>query len=71
MPAYQFYRLGPGQEEVPPVQIVLFADEAALRVALSARFPGGCDVWQGSRFVGQFHPAHSRHSPVDSPDTAL
>jgi hypothetical protein len=70
MPAYQFYRLGPGQEEAPPVQMVLFADEAACRVALSARFPGGCDVWQGSRFVGQFHPAHSSRPSVDIPDAA-
>lgn len=55
MPVYRFHPLSTTDE--PPVKIVLFSDEAAGRIALSVQFPGGCDVWQGTRFVGQFHRA--------------
>jgi hypothetical protein len=56
MPAYQFYRLSPDGDEAAPIQMRLYSDEAAMRRALSAQFPTGCDVWQDGRFVGQFHP---------------
>jgi hypothetical protein len=67
MPAYLFYRLSPGAEDAPPVQMMLFRDNAAMRRALSAEFPTGCDVWQGRRFVGQFHPPSPPGAQAVSP----
>lgn len=63
MPVYHFYPLP--NPDTPPVKVVLFSDAAAGRFALSARFPGGCDAWQATRYVGRFHrgivvPAASR-----------
>ncbi len=58
MPVYHFHPLPdrptPDSHE-PPVEAVLFNDAVAGRIALGARFPSGCDVWQGSRYVGRFH----------------
>ena len=53
MPVYRFHAL-PGPDAAP-LNVVLFNDAAAGRIALGAIFPGGCDVWQGARFVGRFH----------------
>ena len=57
MPRYQFHRLVDGRAETPPTEAVLFDDAVAMRVAIGTAFPEGCDVWQGSRFVGRFHRA--------------
>ena len=53
MPVYHFHTL-PERGDAP-VKVVLFSDAAAGRVALGARFPEGCDVFQGPRYVGRFH----------------
>jgi len=53
MPVYHFYPLS--DPDAPPVTAVLFSDAAAGRFALGARFPGGCDAWQSTRYVGRFH----------------
>lgn len=53
MPVYQFYPLP--ADTAAPEKLVLFSDAAAGRLALGPRFPAGCDVWQGTRFVGRFH----------------
>lgn len=50
MPVYHFHPLP--DPDAPPVKVVLFSDAAAGRFALGARFPGGCDAWQGTRYVG-------------------
>ena len=53
MPAYHFHPSA--DHETVPTRIVLFSDAAAGRIALSAQFPAGCDVWQGTRYVGHFN----------------
>jgi hypothetical protein len=65
MPVYHFHPLT-GRDE-GAIKVVLFSDAAAGRLALGVQFPDGCDVWQGTRFVGQFHRAHNppRHPPED------
>ncbi len=55
MPAYQFYRLSNGVAQPSAQDVVLFNDAATLKYAMRADFPDGCDVWQGTRFVGRFH----------------
>ncbi|THD60081.1 hypothetical protein [Phenylobacterium sp.] len=61
MPVYHFHALtAPDQ---PPETVVLFSDAAAARVALGVRFPGGCDVWQGKRYVGRFHRGAGKPPP--------
>jgi hypothetical protein len=60
MPVYQFHGLPEG--DTPPTKIVLFNDGVAGRIALSPQFPDGCDVWQGTRFVGRFHRPASEGS---------
>ena len=57
MPAYQFYRLSNGLAESSASDVVLYNDAAAITRAMAEAFPDGCDVWQGTRFVGRFHRA--------------
>jgi len=57
MPKYSFYPSPGAARDDSPAQFVLFNDDVAMRVALSPQFPGGCEVWQGTRFVGRFHRA--------------
>lgn len=66
MPAYLFHPL-PARDTLP-VKIVVFSDAVAGRIALSAQFPEGCDVWQGARFVGRFHRPATIGASDDSRD---
>lgn len=61
MPAYHLHRLShPGGDPSPAVEI-FHSDAAAMRWAIGASFSGGCDVWQGHRYVGRVH------GPTDNP----
>ncbi len=68
MPKYQFHRLPEVGKDAEPIEQVLFDDTAALRRAIGAEFPDGCDVWQDSRFVGRFHRAAGRAVEVETTD---
>lgn len=57
MPAYQLHRLAYAGGDPEPAIEVFFNDEAAMRCAMGERFAGGCDVWQGARYVGRVHRA--------------
>lgn len=51
---------GAGPHE--PVLQTLADDAAAIRHALSANFPNGCEVWEDYRLIGRFvgSPVHVR-----------
>jgi hypothetical protein len=51
---YRLFRLGPNGRFAGVDEFQAEADEAAIRRALDAGYPYGCEVWAGPRFVGQF-----------------
>ena len=55
MPAYHLHRLSEPGGDPSPTLLIVYCDEAAMRWAIGAAFPGGCDVWQGHRYVGRVH----------------
>lgn len=55
MPQYRFYDLNADRAENE--QMKLFDDHVAIRRAISERYPQGCEIWEGERFVGRFHRA--------------
>ena len=65
MPKYQFHRLPEAGGDAHPVEGVYFDDTVAMRRAMGAEFPSGCDVWQGQRYVGRFHRATEPDPLVD------
>ena len=65
MPVYSFYRLPNLEGE--PLRAAFFADDAAGRYALGTSFSEGCDLWQGSRFVGRFHGQRAANSDLVEP----
>ena len=66
MPAYQLHRLTHPAGDPEPIIAVFFADAAAMRFAMGSRFPEGCDVWEGARFVGRVHrPTQDRRADGD------
>lgn len=68
MPAYHFHRLSfPGGDPAPRVE-VFYADDAAMRWVIGGAMSGGCDVWQGQRYVGRVHgpqAAQTESAPTD------
>ena len=55
MPSYQLHRLSQPGGDPDPATRAFFDDATAMRFAMSADFSQGCDVWQGTRYVGRVH----------------
>lgn len=79
MPTYQLNQLTRDGDPGQPLTQRFFGDDAAMRYAMSAAFPDGCDIWEGPRFVGRVHrpkaasaaqgPARRAHAAADAGET--
>jgi len=54
---YQFFPFSAEGRLLDVVPIDLESDAGAIRRAIDAEFPNGCELWEGFRFVGRFHGA--------------
>ena len=61
---YHFHVLGDHGSRVSDEVLPFEDDTSALRHALSADFPQGCEVWRGLRWLGRFCGPANRRVPV-------
>ena len=63
---YQLFPFSGDGRLLDAVTLDLDSDVRAIRRAITAEFPHGCELWEGFRFVGRFHGAEPavEHEPA-------
>ncbi|HEX3700230.1 MAG TPA: hypothetical protein VHV27_06100 [Phenylobacterium sp.] len=54
---YQLFPFSRDGRLLDAVSVDLDSDTRAIRHAITAEFPHGCELWEGFRFIGRFHGA--------------
>jgi len=61
---YQIFPFSADGRLLDAVALDFETDARAIRRAIDADFPNGCELWEGFRFVGRFHGAAQPKEPV-------
>ena len=51
---YRLFKLTPNGRFAGVAELQASGDDDAIRMALKADYPYGCEVWSGPRFLGRF-----------------